>query len=69
MLLKIQTSMQFIRGVKLMPDNDDIVYPIPLSNGRVITIHNMPDNLSDEEVKKIQNIIKALAIKITEKEG
>jgi len=46
----------------------DIQFPIPLSNGRVVTINDMPDGLSKEDIAKVCAVIKALAGKIVEGE-
>jgi len=42
---------------------EDIVYPIPISNGHVVTIHNLPGDLSRQDAEKIAALIKALAVK------
>ena len=41
---------------------DSVVFPIPISGGRIITINNLPHELSKADAEKIGAVVKALAI-------
>jgi hypothetical protein len=40
---------------------DEIVYPIPLSDGTIVTIHNLPLILSRDDAQKIARVLIALS--------
>ncbi len=42
---------------------EDIVFPIPISEGRIITINNLPVELNKEDAEKICRVVMALSIK------
>ena len=42
-------------------DTTEVVFPIPLSDGVVVTIHNLPVNLKKEDAEKIARVVIALA--------
>ena len=42
-------------------NTDEIIYPIPLSDGTIITIHNLPLILSEDDAKKIARVLLALS--------
>ena len=39
-----------------------VVFPIPISGGRVVTINNLPHELTKADAEKISSVIKALAM-------
>lgn len=41
---------------------DSLVFPIPITGGRIITIHNLPYELSKSDAEKISAVVKALAV-------
>ena len=45
-------------------DTTDIIFPVPLSNGHIVTINNLPVVLSIEDAEKISRVIIALAEQI-----
>lgn len=42
-------------------ETTELVIPVPLSNGKTVTIHNFPVGLSEEDADKITRVIIALA--------
>lgn len=40
---------------------EDIIFPIPISGDRIITIHNLPIELDREDAEKIAKVIIALS--------
>jgi len=41
---------------------DSVIFPIPISGGRIITINNLPHELSKADAEKISAVVRALAI-------
>jgi len=44
---------------------DSVVFPIPISGGKVITINNFPHDLPTSDAEKIAAVVKALAVPST----
>lgn len=42
-------------------DHNELIFPIPISDGDVITIRNLPENLKKDDAIKICRVIMALA--------
>lgn len=40
---------------------DSVIFPIPLADGRIVTVHNLPNNLLSKDAEKICAVIRALA--------
>ena len=40
---------------------DSVVFPVPLSDGRVVTIHNLPNNLLKKDAERICAVVMALS--------
>ncbi len=47
---------------KFISSSDSVVFPVPLSDGRVVTIHNLPNNLNKKDADKLCAVIKALGL-------
>ena len=43
-------------------ENRVVVFPIPISGGRIVTINNLPHELTKADAEKISSVIKALAM-------
>lgn len=41
--------------------SDSVIFPIPLADGRIVTVHNLPNNLCSKDAEKICAVIRALA--------
>lgn len=48
---------------------ESLVIPVPLSNGKIVTINNMPVDISKEDAEKIARVIVALAEQTQTKAG
>ena len=43
-------------------ENRVVVFPIPISGGRIVTINNLPHELTKADAEKIGSVIRALAM-------
>lgn len=59
-LVERQDPEQPIRSATV--ESKVVVFPIPISDGRIVTIHNLPYELSPTDAEKISAVVKALAM-------
>lgn len=56
------TRKQIKRALFKPVETESIVFPVPISDNKIITINNLPVKLKKKDAKKISRVIMALSI-------